>query len=379
MKLARFAVVPGGASLPGLARAVGARHTAPPPPPPAPPPQVTLAMTQLVGAAPDQGWELKLTNTGTIPVRIVADPRLYSFEIAPPAGSAPAAPPPTAKGRRAAPRPQGPVKCALPADMIPSTDTERTLTLVAGRSWTVSIDPRLFCFSAAQGNALAPGAVVTATFGWMPSRATPPYAVAPILTSNDADAGVGPARNIIAQPVTLAAPQALDGGAGPAMAVSDAGAAQQPALSDAYPVHLKVTMGDRLDVSRVFEQTVTVTIANEGDRPVRSLFTPATTGFTVTTPRGVTVNCGAMRAVSILPELAGGLSPRGRTAVSVDLGAVCPDVFRKPGLYRVRPRFDASHASGPGSYYTGKAVGEPMLLRVRQGEDPLPPPRVDPL
>ena len=365
----RFAaVVTLAASIPGLALAVGARKAAPPPPPPAPPPQVTLMLTT---AAPDHGWELKLTNAGTVPVRVVADPRLYSFEITPAPGSAP---PPAAPRRRGHAAPGGPVRCALPADMVPTTDTERTLTLVAGRSWTVSVDPRLFCFSAAQGAALADGATVTATFGWTPNRASPPYAVAPI--TSDADAGVGPARAISAAPVPLGAAPSADGGV---EASADGAAPHEAPLTDAYPVHLKVSMADRLDVSRVFEQTVTVTVANQGDRPVRSLFSPATIGFTVQTPRGITMHCGAERAVTILPELAGSLAPRGRTSVSLDLGAACPDVFRKPGLYRVWPRFDASHASGPPSYYTGQAIGEPMYLRVRVGEDPLPPPRVDPL
>jgi len=374
----RFAVVVTVlASLPGLAFAVGVRrHTAPPPPPPAPPPPITLALS---APAPDHGWEVKLTNSGTLPVRIVADPRLYSFEITPPPGATPAPPPahPPRHRRGAAPA-GGPVKCALPSEMIPSTDTERTLTLVAGRSWTVSIDPRMFCFSAAQGAALVEGATVTTTFGWTPNRPAPPYAVTPIMQADAVDAGVGPARSISAPPVTLAAAPAPDGGVEGGV---EGGVAPEPPLSDAYPVHLKVSLPERLDVSRVFEQSVTVSITNEGDRPVRTLFTPATVGFTIVTPRGTTAECGAPRQATVLAELAGALGPRGRTAVSLNLDAACPDVFSKPGLYRVRPRFDSTQATGgaPGRYYSGKAIGEPMLLRVRVGDEPLPRPRVDPL
>ncbi len=373
----RFAVVVTVlASLPGLALAVGVkRHAAAPPSPPAPPPPITLALS---APAPDHGWEVKLTNAGTVPVRIVADPRLYSFEVTPPPGAAPAPTPAHASHRRRGAAPAGgPVKCVLPSEMIPSTDTERTLTLVAGRSWTVSIDPRMFCFSATQGAALVEGATVTTTFGWTASRAAPPYAVTPIVPSDVVDAGVGPARSISAPPVTLSAAPAPDGGV---EAGVEGGVTPEPPLSDAYPVHLKVSLPESLDVSRVFEQSVTVSIANEGDRPVRTLFAPATVGFTIVTPRGTTAECGAPRQVSILPELSGALGPRGRTAVSLNIDALCPDVFRKPGLYRVRPRFDSTQATGgpAGHYYSGKAIGEPMLLRVRVGDEPLPPPRVDP-
>ncbi len=317
-----------------------------PPPPPPPPPQVTLALD---APWPDRGWTVRLTNTGTDLVRIVADPRLVSFDV-------------TVGGHER--------HCTLPTEMTPSTDTERTLVVPAGRSWTVRIDPLLYCFSAADAASLTAGATVTANFGWPQGRYAPPFAVTP---TTQVDGGVGPARRVSSAAVTLAA--TVEGDAG-ATATVDAAAP-----SDAYPVHLKTSIGDRLDASRAFEQSVTVTIANEGDRPVRTLITPPTIGFYVQTPNGYVIRCGADTALSAIAELTTTLAAHARTAVTVDLGTICGSVMRQPGLYRVRPRLDTRRTAPPigaTTFWAGEAVGNPMLVRIRSGEDPMPNPRLDP-
>jgi hypothetical protein len=323
----------------------------PAPPPPPPPPDVTLTLD---APQPDSGWTVRLSNTGADLVRIVADTRLLSFEVV------------TAGHTH---------HCALPPDMIPTTDTERTLVVPAGRSWSMHVDPVLYCFALTDAAALVPGAVVTASFGWPQAHYTPPFAVTPTTLT---DGGAGPTRRVSAQPVTLAVNAvALDGGAIDAASV-DASAAIP---SNAYPVQLKASLPERLDVSRAFEQTVTVTFLNEGTRPVYTLITPPTIGFIVQPPTGPAVRCGADTSASAIAELTTTLAVRARTAVGIDLGTTCGSVMRRPGLYRVRPRLDTRRTAPPTgslSFWQGETIGAPMIVRIRAGEDPVPTPRLDP-
>jgi hypothetical protein len=255
--------------------------------------------------------------------------------------------------------------------MIPTTDTERTLFVPAGRSWTTRVDPVLYCFGPADAAALTPGSVVTASFGWPSARYAPPFAVTPTTLT---DGGVGPARRVSASPVTLAENAGpVDGGV--------EGEASTPIPSNAYPVHLKASIAERLDVSRAFEQTLTVTVVNEGDRPVYTLIAPPTIGFMVQAPNGLVARCGADTAATAVAELTTTLAVHARTAVALDLGTTCGTLMRHPGLYRIRPRLDTRHTAPPtgsAAFWQGETVGAPMLLRVRTGEDPPPPPRLDP-
>jgi len=327
----------------GLALVLGAAkpHQASPPPPP--PPGVSL---ELDAPAPDRGWSVKLKNDGADPIRIVADPYLVSFDV-------------TSQGHDH--------HCTLPGDMRPGSDTVRTLVVPPGRSWTARVDPSLYCFSSASDSALAPGATVTARFGFPDARYAPPYAITPI-----GDGGA-PVRSVVAPAVTLAAPQ-TPGDAGAA------DAAPRPP-SNAYPVKLQISLPARFDVVRAFEQSVPVTIVNEGDRPVRTLITAPTIGFSIQTPAGRTFRCGADEPATAIAERMTTLRPRGRTSMSIDIGAVCGTFLREPGLYRVRPLLDTRKTTPPpgdAPFWNGEAVGAPMLLRVRVGEDTLPRARLDP-
>jgi hypothetical protein len=320
--------------------------------PPPPPPQVDLA---LVANAPDHDWIVKLTNTGTIPVRIVADPRLLSFDVTNAAHTA---------------------HCTLPSDMVPSTDTARTLVVPPQRSWSAHVDPVLYCYSAADIASLVVGASVTASFGFLAPRYVPPFAITPTI----GDAGVFAARRVTAQPVMLAAaPTPADAGAS---AVVPEGGTTMIQNANEYPAMLKTSLPARLDVSRAFEQSVNIMIVNEGDRAVRTLITPPTLGFFVELPSGRTVRCGGESSVTAIAELVTTLAPRARTATSIDLGAVCGAEMRTMGIYRVRPRLDTRHATPPpgsASFWQGESIGAPMLVRIREGEEPLPTPHLDPL
>ncbi len=348
-----------GGVLAVLALLGAAKPRAPAPPPP-PPPQVALTLT---ANAPDRDWTVKLTNTGADPIRIVADSRLLSFEVT------------------NAARVQ---TCRLPADMVPTSDTVRTLVIPPQRSWSAKIDPIFYCYASAQAASLQVGASVVASFGFLAPRYAPPFAIAPV-TAPGVDAGVFPARSVNSQSVMLAAATAAAvASATSARFGTPVGTAAGVMIQNPneYPAHLKTSLPERLDVSRAFEQSVNVSIVNEGDRPVRTLMTPPVIGFFVELPSGQRARCGADSAVGAIAELVSTLAPHGRTSSSIDLGALCGGYLRSMGLYRVRPRLDTRHATpppGPAAFWQGESIGAPMLVRIREGEDPLPSPRLDPV
>lgn len=332
----------------GLVLVLGAAkpaHKQPPPPPPPPPAGVTLS---LVAPFPDRDWTVTLANAGPDPIRIVADRHLLSFDV-------------TSAGHEH--------HCVLPADMRPSTDTVRTLAVPPGRSWSTHVDPQLYCFGAAGDSALAPGATVTASFGFTPDGSSPPFAITPF---GDAGAAV---RRIEAPVVTLAAAQ-TPADAGTALA-HDAGVAPR----SAYPVRMKIALPARLDAYRAFEQSVPVTVTNETDRTVRTLVAATTLGFVIETPDSHVYTCGGATPATAIAELVSTMPPRGRVYQYVDLGAVCGPFLRLPGLYRVRPQLDTRLTTPPpggGEFWNGKTTGAPMLLRIREGEESPPSPRLDP-
>ena len=149
-------------------------------PVPRPPPKVDVTLS---ATTPTGGWAVKVTNSGTVPVRIVADAALLDLEVTAPTGGAK-------------------VRCALPSDMVPTSDMERGLVLVPGRSYTEKFDPRLYCFAEREVAALVPGATVVAHYGFG-ARSTS-KAFVPLVAQDD-PAAPGPAKSIDAAPLTLPA------------------------------------------------------------------------------------------------------------------------------------------------------------------------------
>ncbi len=328
--------------------ALAARRKAkPPPPPPPPPPQVSLALD---APTPHQ-WTMKVANTGTVPLRIVADSYLLSLDVTPPGGRT--------------------VSCRLPRDMQPVSDVARALVLVPGRSYTAHFDPRLYCFSSRDAAALVPGASVVGHFGWRSTHLAPPYVTA-ALVAGDAGAPAA-AKEIQAPPITLP-PAPADAGA------PEAASTTVPTV--AFREQLKVTMPARLDIGRLFERQTVIRVTNEGERSLRVLVRPQTLGFVVRRTDGRLVRCSGSLAAVAIPELLHTLSPRRHTSEVVGIGPSCPDgTFLHSGLYVLRPVFDARQVTAPDdvtNVYTGVSEGEPSLMRLHSGAEPRPAPRVDP-
>jgi len=342
-----------------------------PPPAPANPPSVAVSIATI---SPKR-WVLRVANTGTVPLRIAADPRLLRLEITPPEGAVPEGPRPHPRGAK--PPRSRTVTCALPADLRPSSDVERPLAVLPGKAYKEEFDPRFYCFGAHEAAALVPGATVTPSYGW-PSRgpAAPPFAVAPIPSLPEA-AGAPPppppvsaAKLIVGTPLTLAA----DAVAAPEERPPPPAAA----ATDVEP-RLEVRLSSRLDVTDPDDLTGTVTVTNAGARKVTFLFRPQTVGFEVAQPNGGVVQCPATGGAPIR-ELLTTVAPSAATSLSMLVASACPDnkTFDQPGIYEVRPRLDTRSASmsiGALTTFAGQVTGPVSLVRIRGStSDPHRPP-----
>lgn len=344
----------------GTARAADAPSQHPPPPAPLPAPPLTLTVDAATDAGP---WRLRIENTGDLPVRVAADPRLLILDVVPPPGTLPA----PKKGQKA----PGPVQCKLPDDARPAADEGAELVIPGKRSWSAKFDPFFYCFGGRERASLVKDAVVTAHFGWIPkatkskkpSAPTPPFAAAPV---GAATRELAPAKVLDASPTTLTStPQLLP-----------KTEADKKPPEDAPPTKpLALTMPATLDVARGTDLPTTVTVQNQADRKATVLFRSSTLGFNVNGPAGA-VRCGETREIdSPIRELFTTLAPKGKASVALLLGAVCPtETFDAPGIYRVTPRLDTTGTSGRSlGMTTWDDVAEgttPMLVRVRAPRRP---------
>ena len=338
-------------------------------------PPLVVSLTPGSGGAP---WKLRVENTGDVPVRVAADPRLLVLDVTPPAGFVD----PTIKTKRAAaakPEEPKPTRCILPDDARPASDEGKDLVIPAKRSWSTNVDPLFACFGARERAMLVSGATVTAHFGWpaplpkagaasargakKPAVIAPPFVTAPV---GAAVGKIAPAKELVSTPVTLTENVA---GATPSAAGASAPSGALPPLPPGS-ASLVVTMPEALDVARGAEISTTVTVANEGDKAAVLLFRSDMLRFNVAGPAG-SVACGTPREVDApIRELYSTIAPKARSSLSVLVTAVCPaDTFDEPGVYRVTAVLDTSQASGRSiglKTWDGTAEARtPMLLRVR--------------
>ena len=304
------------------------------PPLPAPP----LALSVSPNGA---SWKVRIENTGEVPVRIAADARLFSFEITAPAGTID---PKTKKAPKV-------VLCKLPD--FPVTDEGHELVVPGKRTWTVNIDPLLYCFGANTA-ALLKDASIKPHFGWDLGKGKKP--AAPFVAS-PVGAAIGkydPVKQIDADAFTLGDKLAPDA-PGPA------------------PKGMWLSTSPLLDVARGNEVSITVTLANDGEKSQTLLFRPETVDFKVSGPGG-SVGCKSTRQIdSPIRELYTSIGVKGRMSQTLLLTAVCPaDTFDTAGVYRVTAKYDTTGASGRGigikSWDDSVESKTPTLLRVRSSK-----------
>jgi hypothetical protein len=333
------------------------------------PPPLTLSVTPGTGGGP---WKLRIENTGDVPIRLAADPRLLVLEVTAPAGTV--LDPETAKRRPAPKTSPAPitVRCALPDDARPATDEGRDLVVPGKRSWSAIIDPLFYCFGPRERRSLVPGATVKAHFGWpapltktsatkkKPTLPAPPFAATPV------GAAVGqfaPAKALESAPFALTD------------AVAGVPTPPAPAAAGPGRAVLVVSMPETRDVSRGIEIESTVTVANDGDQSAILLFRPESVRFSVAGPQG-SYSCGTPPVIeSPIRELYSTIGVKGRASMSLLLTGKCPaDTFDEPGIYRVTAILDTSNASarsiGLKTWDGIATAGTPMLLRVRAPRRP---------
>ena len=335
-----------------------------------PPPPLTLSVAPGASGGP---WKLRIENTGDVPMRLAADPRLLVLEVTPPAGTVldPVDPKKRAPVRKTPDA--GTVRCILPADARPVTDEARDLVVPGKRSWSTSIDPLFYCFGARERRALVAGASITAHFGWpepvakaaatrkKPPPLAPPFAAAPV---GAAVGKVAPAKELESAPFAL----------------TDAIAAAVPAAPGVEPgspgrAVLRVSMPESRDASRGVEIETTVTVTNDGDQAAIFLWRPETVRFAVSGPLGSST-CGTTAVIeSPIRELYSTLGAKARASMALLVTAKCPvDTFDEPGIFRVTATLDTTQASARPvglKSWDGEATAKvPMLLRVRSPRRP---------
>lgn len=320
------------------------------PAPKGPKPNVKLLLDVPTTHGP---WTMHVVNDGDVPVRLVADGRLLSLDVTP-------------RGARKA------VHCQLPADMRPADDMERALVLPPKRSYSESFEPRLYCFGERELDALEPTSIVVARLGWA-ERASGrgPYVVAPI---EGVEPELAPVAAIESPPVSLPDEPTAMGTDDPA----------RPS-DDPDPVHLVLKGSRAVDAESPENLGLTVTVRNEGKRPVRVRVRPETLAFEVTGSSGVQ-HCGWPTPPSApAREYFTTLPAGGSDSVNVLLFDYCGRTpFERPGLVVVRPELDTRRAGGESigiKTFDGVVIAStPSIVRLHRGNQKpqVERPRLDP-
>ena len=320
------------------------------PAPAGPKPDVKLTLDAPTTHGP---WTVHVANAGDIPVRLVADARLLTLELTP-------------RGARK------PLRCQLPVDMRPADDTERTLVLPPRRSYSESFEPRMYCFGERELEALAATTIVVARLGW-PERANGhgPHVVSAI---EGVEPEVAALSDIASPPVSL-----------PDEPTPMAPPEPTRTAEDPDPVHLALASSRAVDAQTAENLALTVTLRNDGKRPVRLRFRPETLGFDVTSSSGVQ-HCGWPTTPSApARDYFSTLAPGGAESITVILGDYCGRApFERPGLVVLRPNLDTRKASGAAiglKTFDGVVIAAtPSVVRLHQGNGKphLERPRLDP-
>ncbi len=298
---------------------------------------VTLAIE---ASTPRGPWKMRVTNDGDVPVTLVADARLLALDVTP----------------RSARKPE---HCELPGEMRPQDDLVRPLVLPPKRTYAERFEPRLYCLEGSRLDALAPGAMVTATLGWSGHGTRPPVVVSPI---EGLEAQVAPSKSIQSLPIALPDEPTPT----PAPVKDDAGAAARGEASFALESARSVDAASPSDIA------IPVTLVNRGHRAAIVRFRPETLGFDVVGPRGADHCSWSALPSAPTRDLFATLGPGASTTLTIVLSAYCPArVLERSGLYVVRASLDTRKASGADigiRSFDGQVIATaPTIVRLRRG------------
>jgi hypothetical protein len=326
-----------------------------------PPANVALRIEAPDVAGP---WKLVLSNDGDVPLRVAADGRLLTLEVAPPEEINIDDPYGTSTVKK---KPPPPTVCRLPPELRPSAVTdERAVVLAPGSRYEEVVSPALYCFSPAEAKALVAGARVTAKLGFVETKAAakapprPPFAVEPAALSSS----VSPLKEIVADSFVVA----------PAPSASSPDAVSGDTSDDPTGPRLELTAPARVDSRDEKTVTTTLTVKNVGRRKARLHIRRDNLLFDIDGPDG-SAHCGLPSSRRVVPrDMFDSLAPGASRSIEVWIGELCPNVtFDRPGLYRVRAglAFPAAPAADGNRAWTRTVIGkELMLVRIRQGRLP---------
>jgi hypothetical protein len=284
---------------------------------------------------------MRVTNDGDVPVTIVADARLLSLDVTP----------------RSVRKPE---HCELPGEMRPQDDLARPLVLAPKRSYAERFEPRLYCLEGSRLDALAPGAIVTATLGWSGHGTRPPLMVSPI---EGLESRVAPSKSIKSLPIAL--PDEPTPTLAPVKEEAEAAARGETttfALESARSV----------DAASPSDIAIPITLVNRGHRAAIVRFRPETLGFEVVGPRGTDHCSWSALPGAPTPDLFAAIGPGATTTLTIVLSAYCPaGVLERSGLYVVRAALDTRKASGAEigiRSFDGQVIAtSPTIVRLRRG------------
>jgi len=340
----------------------------------------------VVQQGPSQPWVMAIVNRGAEHARLIADPRLLSFEVSVP-------------GKKK------PVTCELPAPLRPTQAHARYgVWLEPGQGVVKVFDPRLYCFASSGQQVLVPGAIVTPKFGWpekvkivwkggkkqeLPVQQSEPFIahVAPATASAGApesepnpepEPKPGAAETgAKSAPESEAAPSSvgIKGLRAPAIALNSeyqawsAAALPRPQKSES-PIAIDMQQGS--DAPSDMYATVEITLKNKSRETQYVYFRRELLNLEVMGPGGAT-SCDPepdTRAPDRQAFLQ--LSPGQRMSIPSRLVELCPkDTFARPGFYLVHARLEAAETGeefGIEAYVGRVATEHPANVRIRSGE-----------
>jgi hypothetical protein len=336
---------------------------------PLPEPELRVRVIAPSARAP---WTLRIENEGSVWVRVPADLRLLHLVVE--SGDS--------MGRRA----DKPVKCVLPAGLRLDAFPERNALLLGpGDSYAEDFDPRFFCFGK-EAAAILGGAVVHATYGWDAPKGArklgPPFAIEGTLFP----AVVQPTKEVAVPSFVLSwqppasvhpAPSVVQPEPPPVdthpEARSDADELARALPVDENAPRLELVATPHVDAGAGHAVTLSVTLTNVGHRDALAAVRARGLGFVVDGPDGE-VFCGHEKHISIAREGFTTLRPGASTSLSVLVAEACrQDLFRRPGLYRVRTTL---HLTEDGAEHGLAAMTgairarETTLVRIAEGPEP---------
>jgi hypothetical protein len=361
-----FAAEPAKSAAPAPANkpAAGRAQASKPPVAPAlPPPDVAL---DLEPAAKGHLWTLRVKNKGSVPLRVVTDPRLVKITFPPVEAAA------SAGKSKKAPKAIG---CVLPDDSRPWGDGEARV-LLPGKTYAQRFDVRTLCFGEAAATALETATHFSASYGFPVPRGAlvAPFVVGPV---DGLEPSIANAKEIALADHELTHPSP------PAAPTSTSTSPPQTDTrkpSDELPQpKLTLTQTARVDSGSAENAQITLTLKNESSRAVTLAFRPQTVAFEVVSPSGRRTTCGTPGMTGIGRELLTTLGKDRQSALTLAIGRICPDgTFDERGLYAIGAKVDTRRTSVSGgeslSLYSGAVTADkPTWLRVRVGRAPFAP------